>query len=187
MNKKPRVAVDSGHGTTDPGAIGGGMQEKKINWNVTRKLIELLNISGYDVLDVRRGDECPGLTERAKRVNAFKADIFVSVHHNAGGGDGYEIIYQIDKKFTDESKALAFHVGEEFDRINNKRRIFYRRGTKNPNDDYYTVIALANSPSIITEFAFLDSADVKEVDTLTEQWEEAYAIFNGIQAYFGRD
>lgn len=184
---KYKVAVDSGHGTTDPGAHGGGMLEKKINWNVTRKLIELLQGAGYEVLDVRKGDECPGLSERAKRVNAFKADIFVSVHHNAGGGDGYEIIYQIDKRYTDKSKELAFKIGEEFRRLNNERRIFFRRGTKNPNDDYYTVIGFANCPSVITEFAFLDSKDVEEIDTLAEQWEEAYAIFNGIQDYFGRE
>lgn len=182
----PKVAIDMGHGGSDPGARGKGMQEKKINYNVGKKLKTLLENDGFEVIMTRKEDEFVGLSDRANIANSAGADIMVSIHHNAGGGDGFEIIYQIDAKVTVLSNRLAEAVGAEFEKQNNKRKIFFRRGTKNPNDDYHTVIAVAKMPAIITEFAFMDSADVNEVDTLTEQHDEAMAIFKGIKKYFGR-
>ncbi len=181
-----KVAIDMGHGGSDPGASGKWMQEKKINYNVGKKLKALLEEAGHTVVMTRKEDEYVGLSARADIANAAGAEIMVSIHHNAGGGDGFEIIHQIDPALTAESKRLAELIGAQFRALNNQRRIFFRRGTKNPSDDYHTVLARAKMPAVITEFAFLDTSDVEEVDTLTEQWEQAEAIFRAIVGYFGR-
>lgn len=181
-----KVAIDMGHGGRDPGARGGGMLEKKINYNVGMELKRLLMVDGIDVVMTRQADEYLSLTQRALIANKAKADILVSIHHNAGGGDGFEVYYQIDPKWSDKSKRLAFMVGEQFEKLNNKRKITFRASTRNAREDYYTILAVTEAPAIITEFAFLDSADVREVDTLAEQWEQAKAIHVAIKKYFGR-
>lgn len=185
MTKK--IAIDIGHGGKDPGASGGGMLEKKVNWNVATKLKELLIADGYIVTMTRKDDTFIDLTPRTAIINAAHADIFVAIHHNAGKGDGYDVIYQTDPKYTAKSLQLATLVAREFSAIGqNKHKVFTKPGTRNPNEDWYTILAKSNVPGIITEFAFLDSKDVEIINTLTEQWAEADAIHNGINAYFAK-
>jgi N-acetylmuramoyl-L-alanine amidase len=178
-----RIGIDFGHGGTDPGASGGGMLEKKINYNVGMELRRLLMTAGHEVVLSRTEDATMGLSARTKIFNTKKCDLVVSVHHNAGGGDGYDLIYQLDPKWTIKSKRLADMVAFEFDKLNNKHRVFSRRSTHNPKEDYHTIIALTECPAIITELAFLDTKDVLVVDTLTEQKLEAMAIFKALSRY----
>jgi N-acetylmuramoyl-L-alanine amidase len=182
MTKK--IVIDIGHGGKDPGAHGGGMLEKKVNWNVAMKLRDLLLMEGYIVVTTRSGDYFIDLSPRTDIINREKPDLFVSIHHNAGGGDGYDIIYQTDPKYTDKSRRLGLAISEEFLLLNNKHKVFTKPATHNPKEDWYTVLAKSNVPGVITEFAFLDSKDVEEVDTLMEQWQEAEAIFKGIKKFF---
>jgi len=178
-----RIGIDFGHGGVDPGASGGGMLEKKINYNVGMELRRLLMTAGHEVVLSRTEDATLGLSARTKIFNTKKCDLVVSVHHNAGGGDGYDIIHQVDPKWTIKSKRLAGMVAFEFDKLNNKHRVFTRSSTKNPKEDYHTIIALTECPAIITELAFLDTRDVMVVDTLNEQKLEAMAIFRAISRY----
>lgn len=183
-----KVCIDMGHGGKDPGARGGGMNEKKINYNVGMELKKLLLQDGYEVVMTRQNDEYLGLTERALIANKSKADILVSIHHNAGGsgkGDGFEVYYQIDPTVTMGSKRLAFEIGPEFEKLNNKRKITFKASTRDAKEDYYTILARAKMPAVIAEFAFLDSVDVQSVDTLTEQWAQAGALHRAIKKYFG--
>ena len=183
MTKK--IAIDVGHGGKDPGAHGGGMLEKKINWNVATKLQALLIKDGFEVIMTRKDDSFVDLTPRTAIINNAKPDIFVAIHHNAGGGDGYDVIYQTDPKYTSRSLQLATLVAKEFSAIGqNKHKVFTKPGTRNPNEDWYTILAKSNVPGVITEFAFLDTKDVESVDTLKEQWGEAEAIHKAIKNYF---
>lgn len=179
------VVIDIGHGGTDPGAHGGGMQEKKINWNVAQELKKLLLADGgYKVVMTRDSDIFVSLTARTKIVNAAKPDLMVAIHHNAGGGDGYDVIYQTDPKYTVASRQFADLISKEFDVLNNKHRVFTKPLPNNPKEDWYTMLALSNVPSCITELAFLDTKDVQTIDTLKEQWVEAAAIYRAISKYF---
>lgn len=79
------VAVEAGHGSgANLGAVGAtGTPEKDINrWTADALKAELL-AAGARVVDVRAGDENPGLRERAQRVVDAGAHLFVSVHANA--------------------------------------------------------------------------------------------------------
>lgn len=180
-----KVCIDMGHGGKDPGAKGGGMLEKKINYNVGMELKKLLLQDGIEVVMTRQNDEFLELRERALIANKSKADLLVSIHHNAGGGDGFEVYFQVDPTVNINSKRLAFEIGNEFEKLNNKRKIAFRASTKDAKEDYYTILAVSKMPAVIVEFAFLDSADVKAVDTLAEQWAEAGAIHRAIKKYFG--
>lgn len=182
---KKKIVLDSGHGGTDPGASGAGMKEKKINWNVVSKLRELLLADGFDVVLTRNTyDQNMTLTARGKKITAEKPDLWISDHHNAGGGDGFDIIYQIDPLYTVESKRFADILESEFLKLNNKHRVFFKAATANPKEDWYTILAKSNAPGIIAELAFLDTPDVRVIDTITEQWNEAHAIHRAIRRYF---
>jgi N-acetylmuramoyl-L-alanine amidase len=76
------IAVDAGHGGTDPGAIGhGGTREKDVTLAVARTLAQRINAeAGMRAVLTRNRDEFVMLPERMRRAHAANADLFVSVH-----------------------------------------------------------------------------------------------------------
>ena len=79
------VALEAGHGgPRNLGAVGAtGVPEKDINRLTTDALAAELERVGAQVVQVREGDEDPPLRERARRVTASQAALFISVHANA--------------------------------------------------------------------------------------------------------
>jgi N-acetylmuramoyl-L-alanine amidase len=79
------IVLDAGHGGHDTGAIGpGGLQEKELVLDVTRRVARLLE----DRLDVkvllsRDTDHFVTLRDRTTYANRERADLFVSIHANA--------------------------------------------------------------------------------------------------------
>jgi N-acetylmuramoyl-L-alanine amidase len=112
-----RVVLDAGHGGTQIGSTGGGLQEKAINLQVALRAAELLRAAGYDVKLTREGDHQaagPDLRDDLQRridiANEFKADVFVSIHHNGIGNRGTrgtEVYYGANRPFSNESRALG--------------------------------------------------------------------------------
>ena len=80
-----RVALEPGHGgPTNLGAVGAtGVPEKDINRWTADALQAELQAAGAQVVMVREGDDNPSPRERARRVGASGAQLFVSVHANA--------------------------------------------------------------------------------------------------------
>ncbi len=79
------IAIEAGHGgPTNLGAVGAtGVPEKDINRWTGEALKSELEAAGARVVMVREGDDNPGLRERAQRVLAGGAQLFVSVHANS--------------------------------------------------------------------------------------------------------
>jgi len=80
-----RVVLDAGHGGHDPGATGpNGLREKDVTLDIAHRAAPLLARElGITTLMTRDADEFVALDERTARANAFKADLFVSIHCNA--------------------------------------------------------------------------------------------------------
>jgi N-acetylmuramoyl-L-alanine amidase len=79
-----RVALDPGHGGSDPGAIGpGGAHEKDVTLAIALKVAPVLAREGMQVTLTRDEDRFVTLEERTARANSFGADLFVSIHCNA--------------------------------------------------------------------------------------------------------
>lgn len=76
------VAVDAGHGGTDPGAIGHrGTQEKDVTLAIARALAERIDSEpGMRAVLTRDRDEFIVLRDRIGRARIAKADMFVSIH-----------------------------------------------------------------------------------------------------------
>lgn len=88
-----RVVIDPGHGGHDPGAIGPrGLREKDVTLDIAHRAAPLIARElALSTLLTRDNDTFVALDERTARANAFKADLFVSIHCNAGertGSDG---------------------------------------------------------------------------------------------------
>jgi len=81
------ICVDAGHGgtaLTDSYRVGpGGEREEWINLRVAKILQKKLEEKGASVLMTRTTDDTIALHRRAKIAVDNKADLFVSIHHNA--------------------------------------------------------------------------------------------------------
>ncbi|MGB9904912.1 MAG: N-acetylmuramoyl-L-alanine amidase, partial [Desulfotomaculales bacterium] len=84
-----RIALAPGHGAWVPAAVAGGLREADVALNVALAAA-VRKRHKAEVLLTRERDEYLSLPERARRANAWGADLFVSVHANADGGRGFE-------------------------------------------------------------------------------------------------
>ena len=150
-----KIFIDPGHGGSDPGAVGNGLKEKDLTLKISKKIEALLkDYKDVEVKLSRTGDTYPSLTDRAKAANAFKADYFISVHINAGGGTGYEN-YRYSKLAA--SSGTGKNQSTMHDAIFNEIKSFgvTSRGKKAAD---YSVLRETNMEAILTENLFIDKA-----------------------------
>ncbi|HLV42520.1 MAG TPA: N-acetylmuramoyl-L-alanine amidase [Brumimicrobium sp.] len=85
------VVIDPGHGGKDPGCHGGLTNEKTVVLAIGLKLGEYIKSKypNINVIYTRDSDEFIELDNRAKIANDNHADVFISIHANAGGSAAY--------------------------------------------------------------------------------------------------
>ena len=114
------------------------------------------------------------ISNMAAVANNWGADLVLSIHNNAGGGDGFEVYYSV---VGGTGKILAQNIETEIKKLGqNSRGCKTRKGSGGA--DYYGMIRLTNAPAVICEGFFVDNAmDVKIADTVAEQkaFGQAYA------------
>lgn len=92
---KRRVCIDAGHGDGDSGAVANGLTEKSLNLKVALGLkTELEKNPAIEVILTRSTDVFVELPDRPKKGLDKNAGYFVSIHFNAGGGEGVESYIQ---------------------------------------------------------------------------------------------
>ncbi|GIO24765.1 hypothetical protein J11TS1_33460 [Oceanobacillus sp. J11TS1] len=66
-----KIYLDPGHGGTDPGAAGNGLQEKNITLAIALQVRNILNrdYKGHSVRMSRTSDKTVSLAERTKDAN----------------------------------------------------------------------------------------------------------------------
>ncbi|MDO9557466.1 MAG: cell wall-binding repeat-containing protein [Coriobacteriia bacterium] len=119
------------------------------------------------------------LQARCDKANTWEADVFISIHNNAGGGTGTETYYNSWDTVTDTgpSKVLATYLQQD---------IVAAAGTydRKVDDVGYYVIRWANMPAALVEVAFLDSsADRSRLLSSTFRHKVAVGIANAIDHY----
>ena len=108
-----RVMLDPGHGGFDPGAVGlGGLMEKDVTLDLALRTESILasTAPGLKVYLTRREDYYLPLSARTAEANRFSADVFVSLHINAGerrGANGVETYSCSEKASSREAERLA--------------------------------------------------------------------------------
>lgn len=165
-----KVFIDPGHGGFDPGAIGHGLEEKKITLVIAQHLRDYLvnNYQGVSVRMSRNTDKTVSLSERTENANQWGADLYISIHINAGGGSGFEsFIYnrQFKNKSRTEQIRSAIH-----DTLTSE--ISWRdRGKKEAN---FHVLRETSMPAVLTESGFIDHrADASNMRS--SSWLESIA------------
>lgn len=78
-----RIALDAGHGGSDPGAVYKGRQEKDDTLDLTLAVGDILKKNGIDVYYTRTTDEYETPFKKATDANNYGADLFVSIHRNS--------------------------------------------------------------------------------------------------------
>lgn len=78
-----RIALDAGHGGSDPGAVYKGRQEKDDTLDLTLAVGDILKNNGIDVYYTRTTDEYETPFKKATDANNSGADLFVSIHRNS--------------------------------------------------------------------------------------------------------
>lgn len=110
------VAIDAGHGGTEPGAVKQGIMEKDINLAILKQLKKLLdeNDKNIGVYYTRTEDVNPSFEERARLGSKIEANIFISIHSNStvdgqmSSYNGTEVMYdELKSEEGFSSKRLA--------------------------------------------------------------------------------
>jgi N-acetylmuramoyl-L-alanine amidase len=176
--KMAKVFLSAGHGGSDPGAVGNGLKEKDINLQALLACKEILEKHGVEVVASRTKDENDPVGQEVKEADASGADLAVSFHVNAGGGDGFEAFYHTKNK---DGKRLA-QLGEKYVKAIGQNS----RGIKSGNHLYF--VRETNMTAVLFESFFIDSKKDKAIgDTLAEQRAFGVAYANAILEFLGRN
>ncbi|MBD2357138.1 N-acetylmuramoyl-L-alanine amidase [Tolypothrix sp. FACHB-123] len=174
------VVIDPGHGGKDPGAIGiGGVREKDIILPISRRVAEILQQNGVQVIMTRNSDyfvSLPGRVQMAERANA---SVFVSIHANSVGL-GRPEVSGLETYYYDNGLALARAVHNSILQSVNVRDRKVRRAR-------FFVLRKSSMPSILVETGYLTGReDVAKLKTSSYQNQMAEAIARGILQYLQR-
>lgn len=171
-----KVFLSAGHGGTDPGAVANGLYEKTINLNTLLACKSELERHGVTVVCSRTKDENDPVTQEVKEANASKADIAVSFHINAGGGDGFEAYYY---STSEKGKKLASYCEKHVKTLGQNSR-----GLKSGNHLHF--IKKTTMTSVLLESFFIDNKKDKTIgDVIAEQTAFGKAYAKAILEYFG--
>ncbi len=178
----PKIYIDAGHGGTDPGASANGLQEKNVTLNIALQVRSILTANwSVSVRMSRTTDITRSLTWRTDDANAWGADIFVSVHINAGGGTGFES-YRYPGT---AGNTLRLHSNIHSRVLSNMRTVaaVTDRGQKTAN---FHVLRETVMPAVLTENLFVDTvADANKLKNAAFITATARGHAQGIAAYFG--
>lgn len=177
-----KVFISAGHGGSDPGAVANNTKEKDLNLSIALACRDELVRHGVEVKMSRTKDENDPLSEEIQECNAYGPNLAVSIHNNAGGGDGGEVFYS---HLGGKGKTLAENILAEIVKIGqNSRGAKIRKDSQ--GKDYYGFIRSTNCPAVIVECAFVDNAtDLKILATEAQRKEMGVAIAKGILKALG--
>ena len=163
------------NGGSDPGACGNGLKEKDINLQIMLACQAELVRHGVTVVCSRTIDADDPVQQEVKEANASGADVAVSFHTNAGGGDGSESFYW---PTSAKGKKLAQLCEKHMKAIGQNSR-----GCKTNNLMFTRETTM---PAVLCECAFIDTKkDIAIVDTLAEQKKFGVAYAKAILEYLG--
>lgn len=105
----PVVVIDPGHGGSNSGTRGAGMQEKQFTLMLAQRVATTLRAKGITVELTRTTDRTLTLRQRAARADEIPADLFVSIHANASPTRtqrGYETFILTPRAVDVDARAL---------------------------------------------------------------------------------
>ena len=156
-----KINVHAGHnpdGKVGCGAVGL-IKESTEARAVTKLVIKYLKEAGHTVYDCTVNDgtsQSNILSKIVKKCNSHDVDLDISIHFNAGGGNGTEVLV-----YSKDSKSYTY--AEKI--VNSIAKLGYKnRGVKVRKDLFY--LGNTKAPALLVECCFTDSKiDYKLYDT----------------------
>lgn len=159
---KMRIAIDAGHGRY----TAGKRCMKKLDANETREWV--LNDRIADKLEtmlksydckVLRVDDTTGATDvslanRVKKANEWGADVYISIHHNAGlngKSGGGTVVYYYSSKAERKTQSQAL-----YNAVIAETKLVGNRSEKVKKQAFY-VVKNTKMPAFLIENGFMDS------------------------------
>lgn len=174
-----KVYIDAGHGGSDPGATGNGIKEKDITLKIAKKVNTYLKEYGATTKMSRTGDTYPTLTQRTNAANKWGADLFLSIHINAGGGKGFESFRYKGISATSKTGQIQKYIHNAINEVNG----LTNRGMKTAD---LHVCRETKMPAVLTENGFIDStSDAQKMKDGKWIDKVAQAHADGIAQAFG--
>ncbi|MDD3886008.1 MAG: N-acetylmuramoyl-L-alanine amidase [Victivallaceae bacterium] len=183
------VLIDPGHGGDDPGARGAFTQEKELNLDLARRLAAELRRRGFLVAMTRDCDVFVPLDERGAMTGRLKADIFVSIHHNASVNASASGI-----------ETYVLRPGVDFEPVTHMRNVLLAaaiqrelrsalpwaidRGVRAAR--FRVLVTSTSSASVLVEAGFVSNAgEEKKIASPEVLQKSAAAVASGLVFYAG--
>lgn len=182
INLSKLIAIDAGHGGTDPGATSNGVMEKDIVLAIAIKLKKELLAQGFRVYMTRESDVYDSPLKKAQKANTVGADAFVSIHCNSASNASAEgtetLAYDTDKDSGMLAKAIQKNLIKELG--------LRDRGVKERKD--LTVLNSTKMTAVLVETAFI-SNDRERNLLISDSFQSkvAKAICKGVCEFFKVD
>lgn len=188
------ITIDPGHGDWDSGTKGvNGSLEKDVALAISLKLGNILESDGLKVVYTRTNDSMPwvknandSLKERLKVSEAFKSDLFISIHCNSDYSSseseftkGIETWYN---PIDENGKKLANSIQRSLVRLNYTKD----RGLKTSGspEDSFAVLKSNYAIPVLVELGFLSNEfDERYLTSENGQKECAQGLYEGITTY----
>ena len=174
-----KIYINPGHSDKDPGAVSYET-ERKLNVSVSQYMNDYL-LANYECETKMTPGTMDSLTAICNDANSWGADLFVSNHFNAGGGDGYEALVYSEKRVP-LGEVFAKYVSQIGQ---NLRQYGAAPGVKIRPE--LAVLKNTNMPAVLNEGAFVDNLkdiqdwnDAAELKKLGEAYAKATAEFLGL-------
>lgn len=169
MNNEITVLIDAGHGVETEGKRtpeGIGLPilyEYNLNRHLAFMLMLELQQAGIQAycLYPQNDEHDYSIAERARRANCL-ADtvgncVLISLHHNAGGGHGFEVFTSPGRTMADRLADCVFsEIRSTFSTI--PFRTDYRDGDAD-KEASFGILTRTRMPAILFESLFMDSAE----------------------------
>lgn len=178
--RKKRVWIDVGHGGNDTGAVCGKLIERDLNLRLAKEVKKLIP-RDYSVKLSRTTNKTGTYQQSVKEANAWQADVFVSIHHNAASSSakGIELLV-----YSGQCKgySLASYLKAKITQAGRTPN----RGIKIRPDLF--VLRHTNMPAVLVESAFITCADSNEIWWCKKDGMKvtAKAIADGVLNYLKR-
>ncbi len=180
------ILVDAGHNYSgkDIGAenVELDLKEEIITWQIADKLRDMLEEMGYTVVmtretlksNIANTSVVDSLQARVDLGHNSLADLFISIHCNAGGGSGTEV-------YCFQKGGYAGRLAELVQKNIANRTELYDRGTKTAN---FFIVQNTLMPAILIETGFIDNPDdVEIIASKKGQSQIAEAIADAVLGY----
>lgn len=151
------IALDPGHGGTDPGAVAGGVRGAAVALDYALELRGELVGRGAQVTLTREADRFVTLAERCRAANEARADAYVSLHCNASASDAAEGLQVFHCRGSAGGQALAAAIYEAVTEIGPPGRsagVFPDESPQCGGRPLY-VLRGTHMPAVLVELGFL--------------------------------